>query len=216
MRTLKRQIRDQQKELQRLQEMMLENQRLLLGGGMCSGAAPSLMMMPAPPRAAAAAAAAGGVVAPYPLACAPAPRGEMPYEARQTLHKSMEKLGAPALTRALKLAKVSLPEDGVLDLETLDSAQLWRLHDFCNSTGGAPKPRRPPRQSTAHSTASSLDAARESSEARLRQVRAARAALLSSSDAESMTSPARTSPPADDDDAEAEAAEELLREMEYW
>merc|ERR550514_853117 len=131
----------------------------------------------------------------------------------------MEKLGAPALTRALKLANVSLPEDGVLDLETLHSAQLWRLHDFCNSsnsTEGAPKPRRPPRQSTAHSTASSLDAARESSEARLRQVRAARAALLSSSDAESMPSPARTSPPADDDDAEAEAAKELLREMEYW
>ena len=76
------------------------------------------------------------------------------------------------------------------------------------------RPSRKQRQQSASSRASSFDAARESTETQLHQVRAARAALLSASDAESMTSPAYTSLSTADDVAEAEAADELLREME--
>jgi hypothetical protein len=226
LRLLKRQLREQAKEMQRLQEMILENQRLFMGGmpGLTGGSVPAASAYPLATR----------------LPATSMARGEMPYETRHALKKCLEKLGASDLKRAMELAVVS---DGVLDLQVLDSARLWVLHDFCKSSS-ATKPRRVPQKASARSRAEALEIAREETERQLTQVRAARAAMIASSE---LNSPSLTESEtcceslvgtdadwldtevepdlhgvatsftaADDSDRDAEAADDLLLQMEEW
>merc|ERR1719231_574188 len=129
--SMKRALQQQGKQMQAMQAMILENQRLMMMMGMGAGVVAGGAVPTKLPRAAPGAA--------LPLATVPpvADRGEMPYKARHELKKRLEKLSASDMTRALELADAP---DGALDLKTLDTARLWALLDLCNAAGAA-KPR---------------------------------------------------------------------------
>lgn len=210
LRKLKRQMREQSKELCRLQEMILHNQSLLLAQGV-AGAAPPLALTAA-------------TVAP---AAPPAIRGDMPFAERLALQAKIEKLH-PNDTDLLK--RSCLPtgmELHGLDLMSLDPALLWKLHDVCLAAASKRAAKRPAasRRPAARRTVG-LEAACAATTRELAEVRAARAALATDTEWSEVASTydAASEREAWEDAAALdewdlggcgeEAAEDLLRQLE--
>lgn len=194
MRKMKRQLRQQQEEIVKLQAALLDNQRIMMGlvphGATASTApaasAPFTTIVPAP-RA---------VVAPV----APEARGDMSRETLLALGNRIEALGYSDLLRALKA--VGLPSDATeLDLDALDTVQQWRLYDFEAACRPSVLPRKSHKRTTSRSRRPSnfsdtLETARQATERKLEEVRALRTALAHE---------AETSEGADEHDDESQA-----------
>lgn len=208
MATLKRQLLAQQKQMQHFQQALLQNQAMLMAQQQlrADGAAPSQLMPPAlMPASALAARAAGtqqharprggapkgangqrmrwdneiGQWAESPPALPPpAERGDMSFTDRQALKGRLEQLTAAKLQKALEGLDLT---SGELDLATLDSARLWRLHDACAAAPRPKQQRRPrapgPGKCHVPSKSELLDRAAAATDHKLAEVRAARAAV---------------------------------------
>jgi len=178
-RQLKRQMREQAKEIQKLQALILENQRLMMG-------APTMpttdaWLTPAtPPMISSTTIAPPPASAPPPVATPPPPvaRGVMPEATRRALCMKLQTLCAADLKRALVLAGDANAEE--LDLGALADDVLWSMHDFCDAARAAAAAAKPPRKrrnQRAVGWAARLEEASAATERRLEEVRAARAAI---------------------------------------
>lgn len=186
LRKLKRQMREQSKEMCRLQAMILHNQSLLLAQG-GAGAAPPLALL------------------------APAARGDMPFADRLALQAAIQKLHSNDLV----LLQRSCLSDGTsidgLDLLSADAALLWKLHDFCIAAASKrASKRQPARRRPAARRTERLEAASAATARELAEVRAARAVLATSTEWSEAASTY------DAADSEREAALEDETTLDEW
>jgi hypothetical protein len=112
----------------------------------------------------------------------PQPRGDMSFDQRAEISAGVAKLSGNNISKVVEIIRSSMPGLGSddqeieIDVNSLDNATLWRLHDFietCNKKRKAPKASR----GGARSWQADLDRAAQQTQQNLNSVRAARGAL---------------------------------------